>query len=84
MIRCLAVPRWWRRRTFATPEADRSTPRFLRCRSNDFGPSVGRAIASDRITATSSEVIAFGWCGRRRSRGSSAERPYCSALLIHS
>jgi hypothetical protein len=62
-IRRRAVPKWWRPSTFATPEADRSTPRPLRCRSSDLGPSVGRAIASDKITATSSLLIALGWCG---------------------
>lgn len=81
---CRAVPRSWRRRTFATPDAERSTPRALRCRRSDFGPRVGRVIASDKITATSSEVIALGWCGLRRSLGSSADRPYFSALLIQS
>ena len=40
--------------------------------------------ASDKMTATSSLLIALGWCGLRRSLGSSAERPYFSALLIHS
>lgn len=58
--RSRAVPRLCRRSTFATPDADRSTPRACRCRSSDFGPNVGRAIASARITDTSSADIAFG------------------------
>ncbi len=82
--RSRAVPRWCRLRTFATPEAERSTPRALRCRSNDLGPRVGLVMASDKITATSSLLIALGWCGFLRSLGSRAERPYFSALLIHS
>lgn len=59
-MRSRLVPRCWRRRTFATLEADRSTPRFLRCRSSDRGPNVGRATASDKMTATSSLLHRVG------------------------
>ena len=39
--RCWAVPRLRRCCTFATPEAERSTPRFLRCRSSALGSAEG-------------------------------------------
>nr|WP_066889437.1 hypothetical protein [Carbonactinospora thermoautotrophica] len=81
--RCRRVPRLCRASTLCTPDAERCTPRAASRATSCRAPRVGCATASARISETSSGVIAFGWVGRRRGLGTSADSPYRRALASH-